>query len=126
MISRQKARGRLRYWQRRLGLTEYKIRVRFDRPAEEHRAHCHLWDAEYLEGEIYFNLPRIGSLRELDELCLHELSHVAFWPIGAIADKMAGKSHKLRRLVLLAEEQSTTRLERILLHAFGLTVQDAA
>lgn len=125
MLTRQKVRGRVDYWRRRLGLTEYKLRVRFDRPVEPHAAHCHLVDAEYLEGELYFSLAKIDA-RELDATILHELAHVAFWPVGAVADKMAGKSHKLRRLVLLAEEQSTTRLERVLLYAFGLAKQDAA
>lgn len=119
MLSRQKVRGRVRYWQRRLGLTEYKLRVRFDRPAEQHQAHCHLWDHTYMEGELFFSLARIGP-RELDAIILHELSHLVAWPLAAAADAIAGRSKRLKRVVLQAEEQTTVRMERLLCRAFSV------
>lgn len=117
MLSRQKVRGRVDYWRRRLGLTDYKLRVRFDRPVEKHQAHAWLWDHTYMEGELFFSLGKIEP-KELDALILHELSHLVAWPLAACAESMAGRNKRLQRLVEKAEEETAVRMERLLCRAF--------
>jgi hypothetical protein len=123
VLTRQKVRGRVDYWRRKLGLMDYKLRVRFDRPAEKHQAHAWLWDHTYMEGELYFSLAKIEP-RQLDAVIVHELSHLVSWPLAAVADAMAGKSKKLKRVVEQAEEETTVRIERLLCRAFN--IRDAA
>ena len=115
------------YWIKRLGLDHWKVTVVFA-PKEKHAAHCWVderssaFSAEYLEAELYFNLAKIEASPDgLDAYILHELvSHPTFWPLGAVAIKLAGKNKRLQRLVEQAEEQSAVMLERVLLAAFGL------
>lgn len=127
MLSRQKVRARVAYWQRRLGLSHWKIRVTFE-PRERHAAHCWVdeqgsaFSADYIECELYFNLSKVSESPDgLDAFIIHEMvSHPTFWPLGAVAVKLAGKNKRLQRLVEQAEEQSAVMLERVLLAAFGL------
>ena len=126
-LSRQKVRARVAYWQKRLTLNHWKIKVVFA-PRENHAAHCWVnekgsaFDADYIEAELYFNLAKIEQSPDgLDAYIVHELAcHPAFWPLGSVAVRMAGKNKRLQRLVEQAEEQSAVMLERILLAAFGL------
>ena len=123
MLTRQRVRARVTTWQRRLGLTHWKITVAFA-PKERHAALCEVeaaaWDADYLVASLYFDLARVPE-GDLDGWVLHELcSHTVWWPIADRALSMAGKNQRLRRIVLRAEEQSAVMLERVLRRAYGL------
>lgn len=124
MLNRRKVRARVAFWQKRLHLDHWTVNVVFE-PKEKHKAHCWVdgretaFDADYVTCDIYLDLSRIDPAK-LDRYILHEFMHPVLWPLGAFAEKLAGKNKRLQSLLVQAEENTAMMLEHTLCAAFGL------
>jgi hypothetical protein len=113
-VARSLAERRLRYWQKKLLLSDWKITVLVG-ALDEHdeRADC---DAKphYKEGIIRLDPEKIPPL-ELDAFCVHELLHLVTWRLEALAEAW-GRSESQYIVARETAETVVTDLERIILN----------
>lgn len=108
-------RRRLRAWQKRMLLGDWKITVEFAPLEHSEKADC---DAkpEYREAHLRFD-PTLIPDEEVDAFCVHELMHIWTWPLEKAAENWAGEDEALYESVRDTAEHVTTNLERAFLNA---------
>jgi hypothetical protein len=108
---------RLRQWQKKLLLQDWKITVLVG-ALDEHdeKADC---DAkpQYREALIRLDPEKIPA-PEWDAFCVHELLHVITWRLEALAEEW-GRSESQYVVARDAAETVVTDLERIILKLVG-------
>lgn len=70
-----------------LGLDRWQIRVSTE-AIEESRAYC-LASPEYREADLCFDLDKLKTGDDIDELACHEMAHCHTWEIHQIAEELA-------------------------------------
>lgn len=105
-------RRRVRYWQRRLDLTGWSVKIEIGPDAEGASASC-LAQPEYRSATVRFDPAKIPA-EELDAFCVHELCHCLVWPLANAAHVMAGGDGPKEEWVRTMEEELTTALERLI------------
>jgi hypothetical protein len=105
--------SRLRHWQKKLLLSDWKISVEVGALDDGSRADC---DArpEYKEAKIRLDPDKI-PLDELDGFLVHELLHCHTWRLEQIAEEW-GQSESRYAFVRDVAEAVVTDLERIVLN----------
>lgn len=107
---------RLRYWQKKMLLADWKITVTFGQV--DCKADCEA-TPEYREATIRFNADKILD-NEVDAYCVHELAHAVNWQIETIAENSVDdndtRGHETVRFIA---ETTATKWEEIILHIAG-------
>jgi hypothetical protein len=108
--------ARVRAWQKRLCLQDWKITVLVGALDDGARADC---DArpEYREAVIRLDPDKI-SADELDAFCCHELLHCHTWRLEQLAEEW-GRSESQYQFARDTAETMVTDLERIILKLAG-------
>jgi hypothetical protein len=78
--------SRVKFWQKKLLLSDWKIAVEVGPLDDGSRADC---DAkpEYREAKIRLDPDKIDA-EELDGFCIHELLHCHTWRLEALAERV--------------------------------------
>jgi hypothetical protein len=105
--------ARVRFWQKKLLLTDWRISVEVGALDDGSRADC---DAkpEYREAVIRLDPKRV-SPEELDAFCVHELLHCHTWKLEQLAENW-GRSESQYQFARETAETVVTDLERIILN----------
>lgn len=109
--TKRQVRARVRFWQKRLGLTGWQFVVTFGPDSDDADAAC-LAMPEYLHAHLFFDLAKI-PLEELDHYVCHEVAHCLCWPLANAAHAMAGGDKSKEEWVRTLEEELVTRLEKL-------------
>jgi hypothetical protein len=118
-ITRKQVVALVARWRERLHLGDYALSVRVGRiPAKENARADAAVSPEYREAVLRFD-PAGVSPAQLEATVCHELLHCQIEPLAHLALTMAGDDPVKREAVRMAEEELTTRLERVLLAAFA-------
>jgi hypothetical protein len=104
--------ARVRAWQKKLLLSDWKISVQVGALDDGSRADC---DAkpEYKEAVIRLDPEKIPP-DEIDGFCVHELLHCHTWRLEALAEEW-GRSESQYVFARETAEAVVTDLERIIL-----------
>lgn len=109
--TKREVRARVRFWQKRLRLTDWKVTFQFGKMDDEADAAC-LAQPEYRHCVLHFALDQI-PLEELDSFVCHELLHTLVWPLANAAHAMAGGDKSKEEWVRTEEESLVTALEKL-------------
>jgi len=112
-VTKTQVTRRLRLWQRRLGLTDWKIEIRFVAPEDGARATAEA-SPEYRECIFEFDPARFPPLEELDDWIVHELCHMITWELAYLAELFASDEQKVD-VADKAHERLTTDIERMVM-----------
>lgn len=107
-------RAAVAYWQPLLGLGDWQIRVRIGRIAGGHRATAEA-DWHYREADLAFDPRQMVKMKDdVDEVVLHELTHLICWRGHEEAQKRARNGIDEQKLCEL-EENEVTIISRVFL-----------
>ena len=106
--------SRLRYWQKRLLLTDWKIGLAVGALDSGERADC---DAkpEYKEATLRLDPDRVLA-EEWDGFFAHELIHCHTWPLEKLAEFWAGDDEDKYELARDRAEEVATAIEKVILN----------
>jgi hypothetical protein len=108
-------RSRVKFWQKRLLLSDWKITVVVGVADDGSTANCDA-SPEYRQAKLTFDPERMPTdLAEIDSFCLHELLHCYTWRLEAMAENW-GRSESQYVLVRDVAETTVTDLERAILN----------
>ena len=108
-------KARVRFWQKKLLLSDWKVSVVVGVPDDGSRANCDA-SPEYKEATLTFDPDRTPKdARELDAWIIHELSHLVTWRLEKIAETW-GRSESQYEFVRDTAETVVTDIERIVLN----------
>ena len=110
-MARRSVASRVRHWQKRLLLADWKITVQVGPLDDGSRADC---DAkpEYKEALIRLDPEKIGD-DEMDGFIIHELLHAHTWRLETLAEAW-GRSESQYQFARDTAETVVTDLERII------------
>lgn len=116
MARRSLIERRVRYWQKKLRLSEWQIKVEIG-PVE-----CGA-DAEaaphYQNAVLRFDPTQVPE-KEIDAWAVHELVHCVMWRLERQAEAWAGDDEAKYEVVRDIAETIATDLERIILNVAGI------
>jgi hypothetical protein len=112
-MARRSIKSRVKHWQKKLLLGDWKITVEVGPLDDGSRADC---DAkpEYREAVIRIDPDRVTD-EELDGFCVHELLHCHTWRLEQLAEEW-GRSESQYEFARNTAETVVTDLERIILN----------
>jgi hypothetical protein len=114
-VARRSVTSRVRYWQKKLLLSDWKITVVVGVPDDGSRANCDA-SPEYKEATLTFDPKRTPTdAGELDAWIVHELTHLVTWRLEKIAETW-GRSESQYEFVRDTAETVVTEIERIILN----------
>lgn len=109
---------RLEYWRKELGYDAWFFTVVCAKPPTGDIATAYV-QPEYKLASFEFDPEEIDE-PELDAYIVHEMgAHIATWPLMKAAEIAAGKNKKLKHMVEVANEATTTQVERMILRLKG-------
>jgi hypothetical protein len=110
---------RLRFWQKKMLLSGWKIAVEFGPLDHAERAECEA-KPEYREALIKIDLPKVSD-EEIDAYCVHELLHCWTWPLEKLAENwaFAKEDDQLYESIRDTAENVVTDIERAILNIAG-------
>lgn len=103
--------ARVRWWQKRLGLNGWDIKVQFGKMDDGADAAC-MASPEYRSCVVHFDLEKIPP-ETLDAYVSHEVTHALCWSLANAAHSMAGGDKSKEEWVRTEEESLVTALEGI-------------
>ena len=94
-----------------MGLDRWNLLVVNAKPddPEPCKASC-LAMPEYTMATLTFDLTRLETGDDLEELVVHEMAHCLTWGLANVAETLAGDDPKLREWVRLEEERATCQV----------------
>lgn len=117
------------HYKRELGLEHWLIRVHFQRKDDDDvdAVATSVSMTQYMSGDVFFDIPKIGSSREDLELVVrHELMHLVNRRLFDLAYEYARNDPDKLAAVEFACEQLTTHLERMPIWRFARKTHRAA
>jgi len=109
--TKRQVQARIRFWQKRLGLTGWTFKTAYGKMDDEADAACSA-QPEYRHCLLHFHLEAI-PVAELDNFVAHEMLHAICWPLANVAHTLAGGDKAKEEWVRTEEESLVTALERL-------------
>jgi hypothetical protein len=109
--TKRQVRARVKFWQKRLRLTDWKFTLQFGKMEDGADAAC-MAQPEYRHAILHFCLEQIPP-EELDSFVCHEMLHTLVWPLANAAQVMAGGDASKEEWVRTVEEGLVTALEKL-------------
>ena len=109
--TKRQVQARVRFWKKRLGLTDWSFNLVYGKMDDEADAACSA-QPEYRHAVLHFCLEQIPAA-ELDHYVAHEMIHALVWPLGNVAQTLAGGDKAKEEWVRTEEEALVTALERL-------------
>jgi hypothetical protein len=114
-MARRSIKSRVKHWQKKLLLGDWKITVVVGVPDDGSRANCDA-SPEYKEATLTFDPDRIPTdPKELDSWIIHELTHCVTWPLETLAEQW-GRSESQYQFARSTAESVVTNFEHIILN----------
>jgi hypothetical protein len=110
--TKRQVQARVRFWKKRLRLTEWSIKTEFGKMEEDDADAACSAQPEYRFATLHFDLARI-PLVELDHYVCHEMLHTLVWPLANAAHAMAAGDKTKEEWVRTEEEGLVTALEKL-------------
>ena len=111
-LTKRAVTSRVKWWQKRLGLTDWQIRIEFGSDADGSDAACSA-APEYKFATLHFDLTKIDPAM-IERYVVHELSHCFVWRLANCAHALAAGDKSKEEWVRTEEETLTTHLENLL------------
>lgn len=108
MISPSDVKQCVRKWQKRFGLSGWRIHVGYYTEEQDSIADCRAL-SQYHVAYLNFNLDRIRTEKLLEHTVIHELLHVVLDPLTSNAKEFAGDAGQV---MVYLEEAVVTQMEK--------------
>ena len=112
-LTKRQVTARVKWWQKRLGLTDWEIRIQYVSDAEDGSHAACSAQPEYRFATLYFDLPKIDPAM-IERYVCHELVHCFVWRLANCAHALAAGDKSKEEWVRTEEETLTTQLENLL------------
>lgn len=109
--TKRQVQARVRFWKKRLRLTDWSLSVEFGKMDDGADAACSA-APEYRHATLHFCLEQI-PLADMDHYVCHELLHTLVWPLANAAHTMAAGDKVKEEWVRNEEEGLVTALEKL-------------
>ena len=109
--TKRQVQARVKFWQKRLGLSDWRFTIRFGKMEDEADAAC-MAMPEYRHAILHFALEQI-PVEETDYFVCHEIAHCLPWALANAAHTMAGGDPAKEEWIRTLEEELVTKLEKL-------------